>query len=84
VLILEEPEPNVAATLSWAKASQASFVIPCRSSTDQIAENLIISLREMLCGVGGVDGSQAIPDPAEESQQSQSCGGELSSWLLRR
>ncbi len=84
VLILEEPELNVAATLSWAKASQASFVIPCRSGTDQITENLITSHREMPCGVSGVEGAIAIPNPAEKCLQSKSCRGELSYWLFRR
>lgn len=84
VLILNNPKLNVAATLGWAKASQVSFVIPCRSDTDQITENLITSHREMPCGVGGVEGAIAIPNPAEESLQSKSCRGELPCWLFRR
>lgn len=38
VLILEEPELNVAATFRRARAGQASHVLRCKSGSDPIAD----------------------------------------------
>ncbi|MEB3324042.1 MAG: hypothetical protein VKM17_01740 [Cyanobacteriota bacterium] len=66
VLILEEPELNVAATFRRARAGQASHVLRRKSSSDPNADDLItFEWRMALSEVPDQKAVKATPETAE-------------------